>query len=341
MKHEIHPYAEIFPIHGGESLDELARDIQTNGLLEPIELYCGKVLDGRRRLAACEKVGVPPSFRQYIGRDPLGFVISKNLHRRHLDSGERAMVAAKIANLKEGKTPNTAQECAVSQERAAEMLNVSRRSVQNAAKVQASAEPEVVEAVNKKQATVTDAAAIADKPPAVQKAAVKAKANGKAKTLKEGAAKAESEANDDEGKVDDAPWVDAWGIPITASAAEAFKAQDAFDELIAYLRAGQKMFKALATLPGAIYLSNFWQEGKDGGFTHPGLQSVIHNLQDAKPKYTVCPYAYSHLKGYVHDKKCNTCHGLGWMATIGKSFMPPEALINEAKKAHGVEVLGF
>src|SRR6185436_1321153 len=109
--------------------------------------------------------------------------------------------------------------------------------------------------------------------------------------------------------------------------------------LIAYLRAGQKMFKALATLPGAIYLSNFWQEGRDGGFTHPGLQAVIHNLQDAKPRYTVCPYAYSQVKGYVHDKKCNTCHGRGWMATIGKSFMPPEGLINAAKKANGVEVL--
>jgi hypothetical protein len=44
------------------------------------------------------------------------------------------MVAAKIANLDEGRLDKTAQICAVSQDDAAELLSVSKRNVQSAKK---------------------------------------------------------------------------------------------------------------------------------------------------------------------------------------------------------------
>lgn len=75
------------------------------------------------------------------------FVVSLNLHRRHLSESQRGMVAAKLANLGEGRPAETAQICAVSQDRAAEMLNVSRRTVQAAAKVKDAGAPELVLAV--------------------------------------------------------------------------------------------------------------------------------------------------------------------------------------------------
>ena len=75
-----------------------------------------------------------------------------NLHRRHLNESQRTLAAGKIANMPVGNpklnAKNTnAQICAISQTEAAEMLNVSRRAVQLAAKVQTEAAPEVVEAV--------------------------------------------------------------------------------------------------------------------------------------------------------------------------------------------------
>jgi len=54
MEPKTHPAAEMFPMMTDIELRELAADIQKNGLLEPVVLYHGVVLDGRNRLAACK-----------------------------------------------------------------------------------------------------------------------------------------------------------------------------------------------------------------------------------------------------------------------------------------------
>jgi hypothetical protein len=52
----------------------------------------------------CAEVGIERITKQWDQRgDSLSFVISKNLHRRHLNESQRAMVAAKIAPLKQGR----------------------------------------------------------------------------------------------------------------------------------------------------------------------------------------------------------------------------------------------
>jgi len=87
------------------------------------------VLDGRNRHRACEEIGIEAIARPWDGRgDPLSYVISKNLRRRHLNESQRAMVADKIANLKEGRPSSTAPIGAVSQSQAAKTMNVGRRS---------------------------------------------------------------------------------------------------------------------------------------------------------------------------------------------------------------------
>lgn len=92
-----HPIADIFPLIQGKDFVDLKTDIKEKGLLEPIWIYQGKILDGRNRFRACQEAGVTIEFREYQGTDPLGFVISLNLKRRHLDESQRAMVAARIA----------------------------------------------------------------------------------------------------------------------------------------------------------------------------------------------------------------------------------------------------
>ena len=76
-----------------------------HGVREPIWLYEGKVLDGRNRHRAAAVSGVPCPTCNYAGKDPVGFVISLNLKRRHLSELQRAMVAAKLATLRSGDNP--------------------------------------------------------------------------------------------------------------------------------------------------------------------------------------------------------------------------------------------
>jgi hypothetical protein len=84
-----HQLADIFPLMEGDEFDALVEDIKANWLREPITLYEDKILDGRNRYRAVIKAGLQyrlkdENFRPYTGSDPLGLVVSANLHRRHL-----------------------------------------------------------------------------------------------------------------------------------------------------------------------------------------------------------------------------------------------------------------
>ncbi len=94
---EIHEICYIFPEMSAADLKVLANDIAVNGLHEPVWTYRGQVIDGRNRLAACHMAGVEPTTREWDGEGSLvRFVLSLNLHRRHLTAGQRAGIAAEI-----------------------------------------------------------------------------------------------------------------------------------------------------------------------------------------------------------------------------------------------------
>lgn len=79
-----------------DELQALADDIAANGLQQPVVVDAdGGVLDGRNRLAACQRAGVEPSFVRYEG-DPIVYVLGANVHRRHLSTGQRAMATAVV-----------------------------------------------------------------------------------------------------------------------------------------------------------------------------------------------------------------------------------------------------
>lgn len=169
MKYEFHPLANIFPLIEGQAYQDLMADVMKYGVREPIWLYEGKVLDGRNRLRAAEAMGAKYDTRIYEGDDPAGFVISLNLHRRHLTESQRAAVAAKLANLKVGDNqhkagPANLPDHSISQAQAAEMLNVSERSVRAAAKVLHDGDEELVHAVERGDVAVSAAAKVAERP---------------------------------------------------------------------------------------------------------------------------------------------------------------------------------
>lgn len=165
---KIHPAADIFPRMGEEEYRQFKADIAANGMREPVWIYDGMVLDGRHRLRACEELGIEPSFREYAGDDPAGFVVSLNLHRRHLDASQRAMVAAKLATLGQGRPELNSPIGLFTQPEAAELLNVGLNSVKRARTVLEDGAPELIEAVERGEIAVSAAAKLA-KPPKAAK----------------------------------------------------------------------------------------------------------------------------------------------------------------------------
>jgi ParB-like nuclease domain len=94
---KFHPLADIFPLMEGEEFDALVADIKANGLNENIVLYEGKVLDGRNRYRACMKAGIEPHFCRLLkSDDPAAYVISANIHRRHLTAEQKRELIAKL-----------------------------------------------------------------------------------------------------------------------------------------------------------------------------------------------------------------------------------------------------
>lgn len=163
-----HPLANIFPLLEGQAFDELVADIRAHGVREPIWLHDGQILDGRNRWRAAAEAGVECPSREYVGDSPAAFVVSLNLHRRHLSESQRAMVAARLANMRQGARTDLASIDATSQTEAAELLNVLRPSVQRARTVIESGSPEVVAAVERGSVSVSAAGDVATLPKAEQ-----------------------------------------------------------------------------------------------------------------------------------------------------------------------------
>jgi len=54
------------------------------------------ILDGRNRYRACLDAGVEPTFRPFCGDDPAAYVISANIHRRHLTAEQKRELIATV-----------------------------------------------------------------------------------------------------------------------------------------------------------------------------------------------------------------------------------------------------
>lgn len=199
----VHPLAELFPAIEGAGFAEMVADIRASGLREKIVLTRGRaILDGRNRFAAAIEAGllanpVPLADlarffrlkRPSEGTD-LAFVLSANLHRRHLSESQRALVAARLANMGHGGARRGGRNCgvqgpnpdvetgagaaavpagsmavpALSMADAGQMLHVARSSVAVARGVLASGAPGLVDAVARGEVSLNVAGAVAALP---------------------------------------------------------------------------------------------------------------------------------------------------------------------------------
>jgi hypothetical protein len=95
MRYRPHPVNKLFPLNDNNSeFQAFVEDVRTNGLLQPIVLFKGQLLDGKRRLRACEILRIKPRFTQWKGKGSVGeWIMSITLHRRDLTSSQRAIIA--------------------------------------------------------------------------------------------------------------------------------------------------------------------------------------------------------------------------------------------------------
>ena len=133
------PCVELFPAMNLDEFNALKQSIQRNGQSEPILLFRGQVVDGRHRLKACQELGIEPkvetlSVKTYEQAKSMAF--ARNINRRNLTTGQRALMAAALCTRKPGQAKfSAATEPPLSQTQAADLFAVSRDSVQRAVKV--------------------------------------------------------------------------------------------------------------------------------------------------------------------------------------------------------------
>lgn len=93
-----HPLALILPRPTEDEQDALTADIRSFGLKTPVTLFEGKLLDGLCRERSCVETKTPLRFETFHenGQSAMDFVLSQNLHRRHLSTSQRAAIAAEV-----------------------------------------------------------------------------------------------------------------------------------------------------------------------------------------------------------------------------------------------------
>jgi hypothetical protein len=106
----VHPAADLFPMMGDAELDELAADIAKNGVRQPIVWHGNQLLDGRNRVAAVHRIPDEKRRAEIVAEwqngkncviygmlpDPIGYVISANIHRRHLTAEQKRGLIEKL-----------------------------------------------------------------------------------------------------------------------------------------------------------------------------------------------------------------------------------------------------
>ena len=189
-----HEAADIFPLMMGDDFDGLVNDIRDRGQMSPIELLDGEIIDGRNRYRACLEVPCEPDFCDVDGLpeakdDPVAYVVSMNLHRRHLTPSQCAIASAKAekASGTQGKAakgrkkrkPKSVVENSPQQnggkarDKAGEQFGISGKTHDAGVKVLDQGSATLVKAVETGDVSVSAAAKLAELPKAEQNAAVK------------------------------------------------------------------------------------------------------------------------------------------------------------------------
>lgn len=300
-----HPAANLFPLMDDDDLQALAEDILAHGLQQPIELLDDKIIDGRNRYKACLIVSVTPRFVKVYPQDPVAHVLSRNLHRRHLTTSQRAMIAARAkeyyeeeakkrqtSNLKRGdespvvvKLPQREKqgenaEKGKSRDLAGQALRVSGSTVDAASKVLEQAPPEVIKAVDEGKLSVSAAA----------------------KTITKQKSKPTEQARA----------VDGDNRPIPGYLVPLFQTNEKFE----------KFAQTISTLKGQVHQAIEENPVAWARFNENDFRAKLDRLHDSlvlSAPYLVCCYC-----GGEQSKNCQGCKGAGFLSKAQARCVPQE-----------------
>jgi hypothetical protein len=327
----------MFPLADGEPLWELTDDIREHGLIDDIYLYQGCVLDGRRRQVSCLAAGIAPRYVEFEGDDAaaLNFVVSVNLHRRHMTDVQRAIAAAKVSEARAaipvqatrspdagrisggevlavaGSTPGNGE---LANHDLAAQMQISERSLYRAKRLRRGS-PNLQEAVEDGTLSLARGAALAEAPLSVQVCEV---SKARRRREKQAAIDADLEAGRN--------IQDRLGHPVPDWVAPAFaRGLQRFLEIDLILCKLQRAISELAQMPGGEHMAQYTQATKSKSrstedptkvqtarktelvYRTNELTTLWQNLRGTRP-YSVCPYCAG-----GSSTGCMGCGGLGWI----------------------------
>lgn len=176
---QFHPVADIFPMMSATEFEALKKSIAANGQRLPVYTHENQIVDGRNRYRACIEIGRLPWLQEWNGEGLLvDFVWDLNAERRQLVDGALQIAAGKyaierevearkrqLAQLNNSSVPTgTDDEFGYSRQKAAEKFGLGEQTVARAVKVVKEGTPELVQAVERGQASVSAAAEVATLP---------------------------------------------------------------------------------------------------------------------------------------------------------------------------------
>lgn len=191
MKYEVHPAANFFPLMSDDELAGLIADIDEHGQREPATLWKGQLIDGRNRAVACERLGRELDCCELDDdTDPVAWVISHNLHRRHLSQSQKAMVGERVEHYYKGLAKERQKEAGKNhgrgkvvenlpppnsdpgkaRDQAGAAVGVSGKLIDAARTVREHGSKELVAKVESGQVSVTKAATVAKSVPKAEQA---------------------------------------------------------------------------------------------------------------------------------------------------------------------------
>jgi hypothetical protein len=102
-KFHLHELCSALPEADQMDYDAMLRMAKELGGIwnDPGTVWEGKLLDGRNRMRVCVELGYPFEYKEFLGNyeQARNFVVAKNYTRRHLNQGQKTIIAVMICTL--------------------------------------------------------------------------------------------------------------------------------------------------------------------------------------------------------------------------------------------------